>query len=118
MEQASTKVEHSSGKNIIIMRTILGITQVALARKAKIDSSRLSEIENDHKSPTINELIKLAKALQCKPHKLLPTSMLTDMQEEVMENQANISSNRKDIIKLWKVVEMLEGKLNALDTSS
>lgn len=100
-------MDNSSGKNIIIMRTIAGITQAPLARKAGIDTSRLSEIENSRKSPTIDELIKLAEALECKPHKLLPSTILTAIQEEVIENQANISSNRKEIKKIWEAINEL-----------
>ncbi len=103
-------MEHSAGKNIIIMRTIAGFTQAPLARAAGIDPSRLSAIENESKSATLDELVKLAKALDCKPHKLLPSAMLTDMQEEILENQSNISTNKKEIKKLWHAIDEIKNK--------
>jgi transcriptional regulator with XRE-family HTH domain len=42
-----------------------GISQMELAEKAQVSHGYISELENNLKSPTIDTVCKLAKALEC-----------------------------------------------------
>lgn len=47
------------------------LTQIELARKAKISQSYLSELEHNKKSPTLRLLCKIAEALDVQPGELV-----------------------------------------------
>jgi transcriptional regulator with XRE-family HTH domain len=54
-------------------RTALGLTQVELAKKAKVAQSQISQIENEvSDNVTIGNLRSLAEALDCAVVDLLP----------------------------------------------
>lgn len=47
-----------------------GISQMELSRRADVSHSYISELENNLKSPTIDIICQLAKALECEPEDL------------------------------------------------
>ncbi|NLY46819.1 MAG: helix-turn-helix transcriptional regulator [Tissierella sp.] len=51
--------------NLYEIRRQRGMSQTELAELANISHGYISELENNLKSPTINILCKLAKALDC-----------------------------------------------------
>jgi transcriptional regulator with XRE-family HTH domain len=52
-------------------RRTAGLTQEQLAVAAKVDRTYISELENDHQSPTIDMLCRLCKSLGVLPSVLL-----------------------------------------------
>lgn len=48
-----------------------GLSQEALAARAQIDRTYLSELENDKKSPTIDMLFRICRALEVKASTLI-----------------------------------------------
>jgi transcriptional regulator with XRE-family HTH domain len=58
------------GKGIKIARTIAGLSQKQLAKKARIDAGHISLIEKGKRKPTLRTLERLIKALDI-PHDLL-----------------------------------------------
>ena len=52
------------------MRTKKKLTQMELAKKAKMSQSYLSELESNKKSPTLRQLCKIAEALDALPEEL------------------------------------------------
>ena len=64
-----------TGKNLRYMRQRAGMTQKELAEKAAINIRTLQNYEqgqNDISKASINKLVKLALALDCNIHDLLP----------------------------------------------
>lgn len=64
-----------TGKNLRYMRQHAGMTQKELAEKATINIRTLQNYEqgqNDISKASINKLVKLALALECNIHELLP----------------------------------------------
>lgn len=57
--------------NIKMARFDMGITQKDLAKKSKVSQSTIAHIEMGTKSPSIETLSKLAKALKLKTYELL-----------------------------------------------
>lgn len=47
-----------------------GISQLELSRRSGVSYGYISELENGMKSPTIDTICKLSKALDCKPEEL------------------------------------------------
>lgn len=48
-----------------------GLTQEELARRAKVDRSYISLLENDKKSPTLDMVFRLCDVLQVRPSSLI-----------------------------------------------
>lgn len=66
-----------TGKNLRYMRQCAGMTQKELAEKAIINIRTLQNYEqgqNDISKASINKLVRLALALECKIDDLLPPS--------------------------------------------
>jgi transcriptional regulator with XRE-family HTH domain len=59
------------GKELRKARLAAGLTQEELAHRTRIDRSYISELEHDHKNPTVNRLFRLCKALGIKPSVLI-----------------------------------------------
>ncbi len=53
------------GQNVCRLRTALKLTQESLAEKANLSRRFLQSIEAGTKSPTINTIVQLKKALGC-----------------------------------------------------
>jgi transcriptional regulator with XRE-family HTH domain len=52
-------------------RTELGLSQEALADFAQIDRSHMGKIERGERNVTFLNILRIAKAIQCKPSELL-----------------------------------------------
>lgn len=66
-----TNINSAIGKSICKLRVDLGISQEELAERAGIHRTYVSQLERGIKSPTLVVLIKIAKALDTKPSRLL-----------------------------------------------
>ena len=53
------------GQNVCRLRTAAKFTQESLAEKADLSRRFIQEIEAGAKSPTVNTVVSLKKALQC-----------------------------------------------------
>lgn len=51
------------GEELIRAREAAGMTQEGLAHKAGIDRTYVSQLENNHKSPTVDMLFRICDAL-------------------------------------------------------
>ena len=71
----TTGIYISIGKVIATKRKKLGLTQQDLAGDADMERSYISAVENGHKNIQVDTLIRLASALQMKPHKLLEEAL-------------------------------------------
>lgn len=47
-----------------------GISQLELSKRSSVSYGYISELENNVKSPTINTICRLSRALECKPEEL------------------------------------------------
>lgn len=47
-----------------------GLSQLELSKRSGVSYGYISELENGIKSPTIDTICKLAKALECRPEDL------------------------------------------------
>ena len=61
----------SLGEQLRLARRDAGLTQEALAVAAKVDRGYISELENDHQSPTVDMLYRLCSPLGVRPSVLL-----------------------------------------------
>lgn len=61
----------SLGDELRRARTDAGLTQEELAGKAKLDRAYISQLENDRKSPTVDTLFRLCRALGIKASTVL-----------------------------------------------
>ncbi len=58
-------------KNIRLLRNNLGISQEELAFRAKLNRTYVGSIERAERNVSIDNIEKVARALQVKPHQLL-----------------------------------------------
>jgi transcriptional regulator with XRE-family HTH domain len=65
------KVNSKLGKVISGLRLSAGLSQEELAERASIHRTYVSQIERGLKSPTIAVLLKLSKALETTPSKIM-----------------------------------------------
>lgn len=61
----------SLGEELRTARTGAGLTQEELAFRAGLDRAYISQLENDHKSPTVDTLVRLCTALGVRASVLL-----------------------------------------------
>lgn len=66
-----TSVNDALGRAISKLRQNLRLSQEELANRAGIHRTYVSQLERGIKSPTLAVLIKLARALETKPSRLL-----------------------------------------------
>ncbi|WP_415765676.1 helix-turn-helix domain-containing protein [Pseudomonas sp. ZB1P45] len=59
------------GAAVRARRTALGLSQEALADFAQIDRSHMGKIERGERNVTFLNILRIAKAIQCKPSELL-----------------------------------------------
>lgn len=64
------------GKAIRVRRLELDISQETLAHLANIDRSHMGKIERGERNVTLLNLLKIARALSCRPSELLGTAGL------------------------------------------
>jgi transcriptional regulator with XRE-family HTH domain len=60
------------GENVKRFRNKAGLSQEALATKAQLDLTSVSEIESGLRNPSLKTIYKLAKALDVNAGQLLP----------------------------------------------
>lgn len=61
----------SLGEQIRSARTNAGLTQEQLASAAGLDRAYISQLENDHKSPTVDTLLRLCGAIGVRASELI-----------------------------------------------
>lgn len=59
------------GAAVRARRMALGLSQEALADLAQIDRSHMGKIERGERNVTFLNILRIAKAIQCKPSELL-----------------------------------------------
>jgi transcriptional regulator with XRE-family HTH domain len=80
-DEAQTRVRRAFGKVLKAARTHCGISQQTLADNAGADRSYLSMLERGLQQPTLAMLLKIAKALNLDPEKMV-TATLERIQAE------------------------------------
>jgi transcriptional regulator with XRE-family HTH domain len=69
----STKFIRQFGENVRNARESLGISQEELAYRADLHRTQISLIERGQRTPRLDTIEQLAKALQIQPSKLIPS---------------------------------------------
>lgn len=85
MAERSSKylqVMKSFGKAVRFYRTTLGFSQEALADRAQLDRSYMSQIERGIKNATLNSIWRISRALDVKPSELLRMTEQLDLEGE------------------------------------
>ena len=67
----SKKLREVLAKNIRLFRNNLGMSQEELGEKAKLHRTYVGMIERSERNLSIDNIEKIAKALNVKPHQLL-----------------------------------------------
>ena len=80
------------GQLIALIRVQLGMSQRALAGRAAIPQSTISNIESGRLQPNVSTLHKILNALECD---LLITAVPRDNLETIRKNQAMAKAKRK-----------------------
>lgn len=62
-------------------RNWLGLTQAQVGAKSGFHHTVISRLESDSRSPTVEELERLSRALRCKPRDLVPDRHARKMQQ-------------------------------------
>ena len=62
---SSTKVHGRLAESVRETRLAAGLTQADLAERAGLERKTISRIENQHLSPTIDTLVRIALVLRC-----------------------------------------------------
>ncbi len=75
MEPRGTNISPESlfGKEVVRLRKRLGLSQEELAFRAEVHRTYISQLERGLKSPTLNMLLKLSRALNVSASKLVAT---------------------------------------------
>lgn len=61
------------GKQLLDIRTTLGLSQTEVAEAAEVSQGYVSQLEQDKFVPSITVVLRLAKALRVPVERLLPT---------------------------------------------
>lgn len=61
------------GKQLLEIRTTLGLSQTEVAEAAEVSQSYVCQLEQDKFVPSITVVLRLAKALRVPVERLLPT---------------------------------------------
>jgi len=97
------------GNSIALYRNSRRWTQTYLASKAGLTQSQLSNIENDHTSPTWHMICKVAEQLEAPPGQLLPAGQQVVAQEAPQANGDSTAERR-----LWeRLIEAKEAVIKA-----
>lgn len=59
------KLKQAIAKRMRIARFVLELSQMDLAKKAKVSQSTIAQIESGRKLPSLTTLFKIAKVLKC-----------------------------------------------------
>jgi len=76
MPRVSGKVDREKylvrfGEVVRARRSVLALSQEALADLAEIDRSHMGKIERGERNITFLNIVKIAKAIECRPSELL-----------------------------------------------
>ncbi|MCG7409175.1 helix-turn-helix domain-containing protein [Paenibacillus sp. ACRRX] len=93
------------GEKLRNIRHAQGLTSTELSKRSGVTQSTISDIENDNRSPQIDTLIKLCKALSINISALLTV-------EEMIENTPSLRENETEFIRLFH--EINESQKEAL----
>ncbi len=66
-------------KNLRVVRVCNKLTQKALAKRARVTVSYVSQLEGGHRSPPLQTITRFAKALKVRPIYLLQENDVDDM---------------------------------------
>ncbi len=80
MSTISSK-KNSLGTQIKNARNGASLTQIQLAESIEITHRQIIKYEKDEVSPTVDTLLKIAKACHISPHELLPEESLIPAQK-------------------------------------
>ena len=61
----------SIGKVLREAREAAGLTQVALAKRARVHRTYINQLEHDHKSPSLDVFIQICEGLEIAPSKMM-----------------------------------------------
>lgn len=70
---SKTAPEALFGKEVARLRKVLGISQEELAFRAEVHRTYVSQLERGLKSPTLNMILKLSRALKASASRLVAT---------------------------------------------
>ena len=70
---SKTSPEALFGDEVVRLRRRLGISQEELAFRAEVHRTYISQLERGLKSPTLNMILKLSRALKAPASKLVAT---------------------------------------------
>ena len=75
MRTRGTKISPEAlfGKEVARLRKVLGISQEELAFRAEVHRTYISQLERGLKSPTLNMMLKLSRALKASASGLVAT---------------------------------------------
>lgn len=81
MPRVSGKVDREKylvrfGEVVRARRSVLALSQEALADLAEIDRSHMGKIERGERNITFLNIVKIAKAIECRPSELLAAAGL------------------------------------------
>ncbi len=78
------------GESLQKARTKAGLSQETVAAKADVNRSYLSLIEGNHKSPTVNVLLRICQAIG-----VPAAAILAEVEGELKSKQANRNTIKK-----------------------
>jgi len=61
----------TTGEALREAREGAGLTQVELAEKAQVHRTYISQLEHGHKSPTVDVFIRICRAMEISPSKVM-----------------------------------------------
>lgn len=102
-------IEMSLGDNIRHVREILGLTREQVSTKTGISATHIGSIERDEKNPTIDIVIKLAKAYNVTVSELIGEVSLHKQTINSLLNRVKFA-DRNDMYLLFKAFESLNDK--------
>jgi transcriptional regulator with XRE-family HTH domain len=100
----------SIGERILYMRNQRELSQSELAKKANLSPSAIFQIEKNVKSPTVDTLYKIGKALDCNPAIFFVTENLHVFDMKTLREKYTKKSELNDTIfrGITEVVEYAE----------
>ncbi len=77
---------NTTGRRIAFHRKMKDVKQEDFASSLNVTQSKVSDWENDHRSPTVDELIKIANLLEIHPYDLIPVEQPISHREYKTQN--------------------------------
>ena len=96
------------GENLRKVRTLRRLSQLELANRSGLHQTIISHFETGKRSPSFENLVKLANALECASDELIGRgrdSALTDQEVHYMAQFRNLSlANRNIVLYLMRMM--------------